>query len=157
MTSFSVLWTETEMLLKKALCGYKSKTLAKQAYTEFVTANCELAKNNPVIQQKRVETGKETVTVESLAKNYFQAVRNQIKNSTIYEKEKIFDLLIIPRFRFLSVKTTDKARICSNGKTNYGQVKTQEPTIIMRISIYLKFAHICPPFCRGVPKETKAL
>lgn len=96
---------------KKALCGYKSKTLAKQAYTEFVTANCELAKNNPVIQQKRAETGKEAVTVESLTKNYFQVIRNQIKNSTIYEKEKIFDLLIIPRFGSYQLKQLTKQEL----------------------------------------------
>lgn len=102
---------ENGNVTKKALCGYKSKTLAKQAYTEFVTANCELAKNNPVIQQKRAETGKEAVTVESLAKNYFQVVRNQIKNSTIYEKEKIFDLLIIPRFGSYQLKQLTKQEL----------------------------------------------
>ncbi len=96
---------------KKALCGYKTKTLAKQAYAEFVTANCELAKNNPSIMQKRAEKGKEIVTVTNLAKNYFQAARNQIKNSTIYEKEKIFDLLILPRFGSYQLKQMTKQEL----------------------------------------------
>lgn len=96
---------------QKKLSGFSTKTLAKQAYTEFVTANCELAKNNPTIMKKRAEKGKETVTVEILAKNYLQAVRNQIKNSTIYEKEKIFDLIIIPRFGSYQLKQLTKQEL----------------------------------------------
>lgn len=105
------IMNENGNVTKKALCGYKSKTLAKQAYTEFVTANCELAKNNPVLQQKRAEKGKEVVTVENLANAYLQAVRNQIKNSTIYEKEKIFNLLILPRFGSYQLKQLTKQEL----------------------------------------------
>lgn len=96
---------------QKKLSGFSTKTLARQAYTEFITANCELAKNNPAIMQKRAEKGKEIITVELLAKNYFQVVRNQIKNSTIYEKEKIFDLIIIPRFGSYQLKQLTKQEL----------------------------------------------
>ena len=96
---------------QKKLSGFSTKTLAKQAYTEFVTANCKLAKNNPTVMQKRAEKGKEIVTVESLAKTYLQAVRNQIKNSTIYEKEKFFDLIIIPRFGSYQLKQLTKQEL----------------------------------------------
>ena len=47
---------------QKKLSGYTNKTLAKQAYTDFITEYCELIKNNPVRRQKRLEKGKETVT-----------------------------------------------------------------------------------------------
>lgn len=83
---------------QKKLSGFSTKTLAKQAYTEFVTANCELAKNNPTIMKKRAEIGKEAVTVEILAKTYLQSIRNQVKDSTVYDKENFFRLIFIPRF-----------------------------------------------------------
>lgn len=102
---------ENGNISQKKLSGYKTKMLAKQAYTEFVTANCELAKNNPVIQRKRTETGKETVTVDSLVRNYLQAVKNQVKNSTVYDKEKIFDLVILPRFGSYQLKQLSKQEL----------------------------------------------
>ena len=33
---------------QKKLSGYTTKTLAKEAYTDFVTKYCELVKNNPL-------------------------------------------------------------------------------------------------------------
>ena len=83
---------------QKKLSGYSNKTLAKQAYTDFITENCELIKNNPIRRQKRLEKGKDVITIRDLSSSYFSAMRNQIKDATIYEKEKIFDLMILPHF-----------------------------------------------------------
>ena len=83
---------------QKRLAGYANKTLAKQAYIDFITEKCELIKNNPIRRQKHILQGKEITTIESLSKTYFLSIRNQIKDATIYEKEKIFDLIILPRF-----------------------------------------------------------
>ncbi len=95
----------------KRLCGYSNKTLAKQGYLDFVKENCELLKNNPVRRQKRLENGKEVVTINDLAKVYFSAIRNQIKDATIYEKEKIFDLIILPRFGDCQLKHLTKQEL----------------------------------------------
>ncbi|MBQ5616841.1 MAG: hypothetical protein IIU90_03695, partial [Bacteroidaceae bacterium] len=37
---------------QKKLSGFKNKTLAKQAYLDFVTEKCELVKNNPLKKHK---------------------------------------------------------------------------------------------------------
>lgn len=95
----------------KRLCGYSNKTLAKQGYLDFVKENCELLKNNPVRRQKRLENGKEVITINDLAKVYFSAIRNQIKDATIYEKEKIFDLIILPRFGDCQLKHLTKQEL----------------------------------------------
>lgn len=92
----------------KTLSGYATKTLAKEAYTEFVTTYCELIKNNPVIRQKLAEKGKVELTVEQIAETYFKSMRNQIKDATIYEKEKIFKLIILPRFGKMKLKDLTK-------------------------------------------------
>ena len=96
---------------QKVLSGYKNKTLAKQAYVDFVTENCELVKNNPIRRQKRLEKGQEITTINDLAKTYFKAIRNQIKDATIYEKEKIFDLFILPAFGDCQLKHLTKQEL----------------------------------------------
>ena len=83
---------------QKRLAGYANKTLAKQAYIDFITEKCELIKNNPIIRQKKAEKGQEILTIKDLVNTYLKSIRNQIKDATIYEKEKIFDLIILPRF-----------------------------------------------------------
>lgn len=95
----------------KKLSGFKNKTLAKQGYLDFVTKYCELVKNNPIIKQKKAEQGKEILTIADLSKRYFASIRNQIKDATIYEKEKIFDLIIIPRFADCQLKHLTKQEL----------------------------------------------
>lgn len=93
---------------QKRLSGYANKTLAKQAYIDFITEKCELVKNNPIRRQKRAEKGKIVTTIRDLSKTYFSAIKNQIKDATIYEKEKIFDLIILPRFGECQLKHLTK-------------------------------------------------
>lgn len=98
---------------QKRLSGYANKTLAKQGYLEFIKDKCELIKNNPIKRQKRAEQGKETLTIDILSKQYFSSIRNQIKDSTIYEKQKIFDLVILPRFADCELKHLTKQELLS--------------------------------------------
>ena len=93
---------------QKKLSGYKNKTLAKQAYIDFVTENCELIKNNPIKRIKRQKSGQEVITIRDLSKTHLSTSRNQIKDSTIYEKEKIFDLIILPEFGDCELKHLNK-------------------------------------------------
>lgn len=93
---------------QKKLSGYKTKTLAKQAYTDFVTEYCELVKNNPLRRAKRQEKGKEAVTIADLSKVYFVAVRNQMKDSSIYDGQNIFNLFVIPKIGNLQLKDLTK-------------------------------------------------
>lgn len=96
---------------QKRLSGYANKTLAKQAYIDFITEKCELVKNNPIRRQKRAEKGQEVITIKDLSKTYFNSIRNQIKDATIYEKEKIFDLILLPRFGGCQLKHLTKQEL----------------------------------------------
>lgn len=96
---------------QKKLSGYSTKTLAKQAYADFVTANCELVKNNPIMRQKRLEKGKEVVTIKDLSEKYFLSVRNQIKDSTIYDFQNIFNKVILPKFGSHQLKDLTKQEL----------------------------------------------
>jgi integrase len=96
---------------QKKLSGFSNKTLAKQAYTDFITENCELIKNNPIRKQKRQEQGKEIITIRDLANAYFSAIKNQIKDATIYEKKKIFELIILKNFGDCQLKHLTKQEL----------------------------------------------
>lgn len=76
---------------QKRLCGYKNKTLAKQAYLDFVTEKCELVKNNPL---KKHKPDKQIPTVGELHRSYIASLRGQNKESTIYGKQSIYDNFI---------------------------------------------------------------
>ena len=84
--------TEDGIEKQKKLSGFKNKTLAKQGYLDFVEKYCELLRNKPIARQKRIEKVQEALTIKDLAKTYFSAVRNQIKDSSIYDIKGIFRL-----------------------------------------------------------------
>ena len=82
---------------QKKLCGFTTKTLAKQAYTEFVTEKCELVKNNPLKKKQRAdEPQKVEYTVRELFAEYITTLANQNKESSIYDKQNVFRLFIFP-------------------------------------------------------------
>lgn len=87
---------------QKKLSGYKTKALAKEAYLEFVQENCELLKNNPL---KKKKTDKEVPLVGDLLKQYYAAMHNQTKDSTIYDRLKTIDKFIKPVY--MDTKITD--------------------------------------------------
>lgn len=96
---------------QKKLSGYSNKTLAKQAYIDFVTDKCELVKNNPIKKQKRIEKGQEVLTLKDLSKTYFLAIRNQVKDSSIYDAQNIFKLFIYPKFENYQLKDLTKQEL----------------------------------------------
>ena len=87
---------------QKKLSGYTTKTLAKEAYTDFVTKYCELVKNNPL---KKKNLQKAVPTVDELVKEYMLALRNQNKDTTIYDKTLLLNLYVLPKFE--NKKITD--------------------------------------------------
>lgn len=75
--------------------GFKTKTLAKEYYLDFVKNHCELVKNNP-IRRKNVE--KVEPTINDLFKEYMATLGNDNKFTTIYEKNNDFRIYILPHF-----------------------------------------------------------
>lgn len=82
---------------QKKLCGYFTKTAAKEAYTEFVTAKCELVKNNPIKKKKgEIEKKKSVYTVQDIFPAYLASLANQAKETTIYDRQNLYRLFILP-------------------------------------------------------------
>ena len=90
---------------QKKLSGFTSKTLAKQGYTDFVTQNCELVKNNPI---KKKDPTKQDLLVGDLIREYLSTLFNNNKDSSIYAKEKIYKKFVFPYFENTKVKDLTK-------------------------------------------------
>ncbi len=91
---FRVLTVDGNEIMK-CLSGYKTKSLAKQAYLEFVKEHCELVKRNPL---KKKDPTKEIPTIGDLTRQYMATLGNQNKESSIYDKNNIFRLYVLPYF-----------------------------------------------------------
>jgi len=87
---------------QKKLSGFNTKTLAKQAHADFVMEYCELVKNNPV---KKKNTQKQEPTVGELVASYIISLHNQVKDSTIYDKDNAYKLFVLPKYK--DTKITD--------------------------------------------------
>lgn len=74
---------------QKSLCGYASKTLAKQAYTEFMST---------YIAPPKKYDHKTKLTFEFARDNYFGALKATVKESSLYTIKSIFDNHITPYF-----------------------------------------------------------
>lgn len=74
---------------QKSLCGYASKTLAKQAYTEFMST---------YIAPPKKYDHKSKLIFEFARDNYFGAIKSTIKESSLYNKISIFKNHITPYF-----------------------------------------------------------
>lgn len=75
--------------VQKSLCGYETKTLAKQAYTEFMSTY--------IAPPKKYEH-KNKLTFEFTRDNYFGALKATVKESSLYTIKNCFDLHISPYF-----------------------------------------------------------
>ena len=80
---------------QKKLSGYATKTLAKQAYMEFVTEKCELVRNNPV---KKRDVSKEEPLVGELIREYMATLGNDNKYTTVYDKNNVYRLFVLPYY-----------------------------------------------------------
>ena len=77
----------------KKLCGYHTKALAKEAYLQFITENCELVKRNPL---KKKNPKKENLLVGDLVRQYLSTLGNQKKQRVIYDKNNVFRCYVLP-------------------------------------------------------------
>lgn len=91
---FRVIDSVTLEERQKKLSGYKTKTLAKQGYTDFVTAYCELLKDKSVVKKK--DPKKDKLIVEPLIAEYLSTLTNQNKASTVYSKKFIYRDFVLP-------------------------------------------------------------
>ena len=97
--------------IHKKLSGFANKTLAKQGHTDFITNYCTLIKNNPIKHQKRLEESKEVATIKDLSNTYFLAMRNQLKDSSIYDAQNIFRLFVLKKFGNYQLKNLTKKEL----------------------------------------------
>ncbi len=93
--------TPDGIVLYKRLSGYTTKTLARQAYMEFVTEKCELVKQNPI---KKKNPKKEEPLVGDLIREYMATLANDNKYTTIYDKNNCFNLFVLPYFAQTKIK-----------------------------------------------------
>lgn len=82
--------------IHKKIGGFETKALAKQGYIDFVQNHCELVRNNPL--KKKKDPNKEVLLVGDLVKQYMATLGNQNKASSIYDKENIFRIFVLPYF-----------------------------------------------------------
>lgn len=81
---------------QKRLCGFSTKALAKQAHAKFITEKCELVKNNPLKKKAAADEKKATATLNDLYPAYIQSLRNQTKESTLYDEANVLRRQILP-------------------------------------------------------------
>ena len=81
---------------QKKLSGYKTKSLAKDAYSAFIDENCIFNKYSAQAVKKEAEKGKTELTVSNLFPVYLTSLRNNNKDSSIYEKNAAYRNLIKP-------------------------------------------------------------
>lgn len=93
---------------QKKISGFKTKTLANQAYIEFVTENCEYVKNNPL---KKKNTKKEEPTIGALVREYMATLGNENKFSTIYEKNNMYRIYVLPYYEHKTPKDLTKEEL----------------------------------------------
>lgn len=93
---------------QKWLRGYKTKSLAKDAYLRFVQEYCEFVKNAP---KKKKDPDKDVLLVGDLIMQYMATLGNQNRTSVIYDKENIFRLYILPKYKNTPIEKLNKSEL----------------------------------------------
>ncbi len=75
--------------VQKSFCGYQTKTLAKKAYTEFMSTYIAIPKRYD---------GRTKITYEYAFEQYVAVMKTQMKESSIYDISHTFDKHIKPYF-----------------------------------------------------------
>lgn len=91
---FRIINKDGKEKLKK-MCGFKTKALAKAAYTDFVATKCEPLKEKPA---RAKDSSKEDLMLEPLINEYLTSLFNQNKDSTIYNKKHIYQKFVLSYF-----------------------------------------------------------
>lgn len=93
---------------QKKLTGFKTKTAAKESYADFVTKHCTLTKVAP---KKAAETSSGIPTVSELIPQYLSILKGQNKESSIYDKIKIYESKIVPTLGSCKITELTKERL----------------------------------------------
>lgn len=93
---------------QKWLRGYNTKTLAKEAYLEFVQEYCEFVRHRPT---KKKDPTKEILLVGDLVRQYMSTLCNQNKASVIYDKSNAFRIFILPKYDKLPITKLTKEEL----------------------------------------------
>lgn len=93
---------------QKKLSGYASKSLAKKAHLEFISTKCEVMKNNPI---KKKNPDKQIVLIGDLVREYLASLSNQNKESSIYDKQNIYCLFILPKYDKTKIQDLTKEEL----------------------------------------------
>lgn len=123
---------------QKVLSGYQNKTLAKQAYTEFMSTY--------IAPPKRYD-GKSKVPYESALKNYYAMLSSTVKESSVYTIKNIFDNHITPYFANYDINSIKESDIYTWQDTMWskrkkdGNLYTQKQLTKVRgmFSVFMKF------------------
>lgn len=124
---------------QKSLCGYASKTLAKQAYTEFMST---------YIAPPKKYNHKAKLTFEFARDNYFGALKATVKESSLYSIIGCFKMHITPYFAerdMTAIKADDiyvwQDMLWAKVKPN-GQIYSQAQLKKIR-NYFVAFVHWC--------------
>lgn len=79
----------------KKLSGFETKTKAKEGYLQFVQNYCEIVRHTP--KQKK-DPEKHVLLVGDLIREYMSTLGNQNKYSSIYDKNNIYRIYVLPTF-----------------------------------------------------------
>ncbi len=114
--------------LQKKLSGFKTKALAKTAHANFISEKCEVIKQ----EQKTAllnPSANNDLCVKDIVNQYFSSLHNQLKEATIYEKQKIFNLIILPSFGETKLRdlTTEKLYLWQDKLWSQPNPKTGKP------------------------------
>lgn len=125
--------------VQKSLCGYESKSLAKQAYTEFMSS---------YIAPPKKYDHKTKLTYEFARDSYFGALKATVKESSLYTISGCFKSHITPYFAgrdMSTIKSEDvynwQDMLWAKRKSN-GQLYSQAQLKKIR-SYFVAFAHWC--------------
>lgn len=94
--------------IQKKKSGFSSKALAKQWYLEFIQEYCEIRKITP---KKKKSPEKEKLLVGDLVRQYLASLGNQNKYSSIYDKNNIFRIYILPKYESFDIYDLTKEEL----------------------------------------------
>lgn len=93
---------------QKWLRGYESKSIAKQGYLLYVDKYCEVVRHAP---KKKKNPEKEKLFVGDLVLQYLASLGNVNKQSVIYDKKKVYDTYILPKYDKTNIHALTKEEL----------------------------------------------
>lgn len=91
---FRIIDKKTLIEKQKKLSGFKTKREAKEQYLKFIQENCDTTDYS--LEQLKENKKQELPSINEVIDIYFNSLQNQIKESSLYDKIKLFRLRILP-------------------------------------------------------------